>query len=92
MNKEIIKARIKVVFGTLQSAIKYITSKENARARELVVFGEQFWRPYCDVEDFSQAILKVLRAPAEKVAYEVAFGASIGGAGGKTGLRIVGAA
>jgi nucleoside-diphosphate-sugar epimerase len=36
-----------------------------------VVFGEQFWRPYCHVSDFSNAMLKVLRAPKEKIAYEV---------------------
>jgi nucleoside-diphosphate-sugar epimerase len=46
-------------------------TKELAKGRELVVFGEQFWRPYCHVKDFSQAIIKVLKAPAENVAYEV---------------------
>jgi nucleoside-diphosphate-sugar epimerase len=46
-------------------------TKEVAMGRELVVFGEQFWRPYCHVGDFSRAILAVLNAPAEKVAYNV---------------------
>jgi nucleoside-diphosphate-sugar epimerase len=46
-------------------------TKELAIGKELVVFGEQFWRPYCHVSDFSNAMLKVLRAPKEKVAYEV---------------------
>ena len=46
-------------------------TKDLAKGKELVVFGEQFWRPYCHVKDFSQAILRVLRAPVEKVAYEV---------------------
>jgi nucleoside-diphosphate-sugar epimerase len=46
-------------------------TKEIALGRELVVFGEQFWRPYCHVSDFSRAILAVLNAPQEKVAYNV---------------------
>lgn len=46
-------------------------TKELALRRELVVFGEQFWRPYCHVADFSRAILAVLRAPAKKCAHQV---------------------
>jgi nucleoside-diphosphate-sugar epimerase len=46
-------------------------TKELALGRELVVYGEQFWRPYCHVTDFSSAILSVLNAPGEKVAYNV---------------------
>jgi nucleoside-diphosphate-sugar epimerase len=46
-------------------------TKDLALGKELVVFGEQFWRPYCHVSDFSNAILKVLKSEREKVAYEV---------------------
>jgi len=46
-------------------------TKEVVLGKELVVFGEQFWRPYCHVRDFSQAFLMVLKAPQEKVAYDV---------------------
>jgi nucleoside-diphosphate-sugar epimerase len=46
-------------------------TKDLALNKELVVFGEQFWRPYCHVSDFSNAMLKVLRASKEKIAYEV---------------------
>ncbi|MBF0308886.1 MAG: SDR family oxidoreductase [Magnetococcales bacterium] len=46
-------------------------TKELATGRELVVYGEQFWRPYCHVADFSRAILAVLEAPRKKVAYDV---------------------
>lgn len=46
-------------------------TKELTLGRELVVFGEQFWRPYCHVDDFARAFLKVLESPSEKVAYEV---------------------
>jgi nucleoside-diphosphate-sugar epimerase len=46
-------------------------TKELALGRELVVFGEQFWRPYCHVRDFSRAFATILRAPYDKVAYNV---------------------
>jgi nucleoside-diphosphate-sugar epimerase len=46
-------------------------TKELALSNELVIFGEQFWRPYCHVSDFSNAMLRVLQAPKEKIAYEV---------------------
>jgi nucleoside-diphosphate-sugar epimerase len=46
-------------------------TKELALGRELVVFGEQFWRPYCHVSDYSNAILAVLQAPPARVAYNV---------------------
>ncbi len=46
-------------------------TKEIVLGHELVIFGEQFWRPYCHVKDFSKAFLKVLKAPRDKVAYNV---------------------
>jgi nucleoside-diphosphate-sugar epimerase len=46
-------------------------TKELALGRELQVFGEQFWRPYCHVNDFSRAILAVMNSAEEKVAYDV---------------------
>ena len=46
-------------------------TKELASGRELMVFGEQFWRPYCHVKDFSNAFITILRAPDSKVAYNV---------------------
>ena len=46
-------------------------TKELALGRELEVFGEQFWRPYCHVYDFSRAILLVLEAERKKIAYDV---------------------
>jgi len=46
-------------------------TKDLAMGKELVVFGEQFWRPYCHVSDFSRAMHKVLESPREKVAYQV---------------------
>jgi nucleoside-diphosphate-sugar epimerase len=46
-------------------------TKEVSLGKELVVFGEQFWRPYCHVRDFSRAMMAVLDAPRERVAYDV---------------------
>jgi nucleoside-diphosphate-sugar epimerase len=46
-------------------------AKEIALDRQLMVFGERFWRPYCHVSDFARAFLAVLRAAEEKIAYRV---------------------
>lgn len=46
-------------------------AKELALGRELVVFGEQFWRPYCHVVDLCRSVLAVLEAPEETVAFDV---------------------
>jgi nucleoside-diphosphate-sugar epimerase len=45
--------------------------KELVVARKLVVFGEQFWRPYVHVRDAARAFAAVLEAPAEVVAGQV---------------------
>ncbi len=39
--------------------------------KRLVVFGEQFWRPYAHVRDVVNAIMLVLNAPLEKVNRQV---------------------
>jgi len=46
-------------------------TKDLTMGRELIIFGEKFWRPYCHVKDFSNAFITVLRAPVAKVAYNV---------------------
>ncbi|HSV43687.1 MAG TPA: NAD(P)-dependent oxidoreductase, partial [Candidatus Bathyarchaeia archaeon] len=46
-------------------------TKELVLGKELVVFGEQFWRPYCHVSDIARAIVTVLDASSDKIAYEV---------------------
>lgn len=46
-------------------------TKELALGRELVVFGEQFWRPYCYVGDLARAIIAVLNRPRNVVAFNV---------------------
>jgi nucleoside-diphosphate-sugar epimerase len=46
-------------------------TRELALDRELVVFGEQFWRPYCHVEDLARSVVAVIEAPVDKVSFEV---------------------
>ena len=46
-------------------------TKELALGRDLEIFGEQFWRPYCHVYDFARAIIMILTCDPKKVAYNV---------------------
>lgn len=46
-------------------------TKELTLGRQLEVFGEQFWRPYCHVYDFARAIALVLESDKQKVAYNI---------------------
>jgi len=42
-------------------------TKDAALGRELTIFGEQFWRPYCNVEDLANACILVLESEPDKV-------------------------
>lgn len=46
-------------------------AKELTLGRELVIFGEQFWRPYCHVYDLARSVVSVIEAPAELVSFDV---------------------
>ena len=46
-------------------------TKDLAMGKELIIFGKQFWRPYCHVKDFANAFITILRAPDTNVAYNV---------------------
>ena len=46
-------------------------TKELALDRELIIFGEQFWRPYCHVYDLSRSVIKVLESDSNKTDFEV---------------------
>lgn len=46
-------------------------TKELALDRKLIIFGEQFWRPYCHVRDLARSVMMCIEAPAEKVAFNV---------------------
>jgi nucleoside-diphosphate-sugar epimerase len=67
--------RFATVFGTAPRMRFDLTVNEFARetslGKELVVYGEQFWRPYVHVRDAARAIVTVLEAPKEKVAGDV---------------------
>ena len=45
--------------------------KEVTLGRELIVYGEQFWRPYCHVEDIARACNTVLEYEQRKVHQDV---------------------
>ena len=46
-------------------------TREAALGRELLIYGEQFWRPYCHVHDLARACLCVLESAPSKVDHEV---------------------
>lgn len=46
-------------------------TKELALGRELVIFGEQFWRPYCHVIDLARSVVQVIESNEEKVAFNI---------------------
>lgn len=67
--------RFSTVYGLSQRPRFDLTvnefAKELAMGRELVVFGEQFWRPYCHVYDLARSVIAVIEAPADVVSFEV---------------------
>ncbi|HEY0655319.1 MAG TPA: NAD(P)-dependent oxidoreductase [Chryseosolibacter sp.] len=46
-------------------------TKDLAMGKELVIFGEQFWRPYCHVEDLALSVIKVIESKPELVSFDV---------------------
>lgn len=46
-------------------------TRDVALGKELVIFGEQFWRPYCHVEDLAGGCLAVLESDSSKVRLNV---------------------
>lgn len=67
--------RFSTVYG-LSSRIRFdLTVNEFTRelvlGRELLVFGEQFWRPYCHVYDLARSVLNVLGQPEDLIAFDV---------------------
>lgn len=46
-------------------------TKELALGRELTIFGEQFWRPYCHVVDLARSVVKVFESDDALVDFEV---------------------
>jgi len=46
-------------------------AKDLALGKELVIFGEQFWRPYCHVVDLARSVKAIFEANQEDVAFDV---------------------
>jgi len=46
-------------------------TREVALGKKLVIFGEQFWRPYCHVTDLARSVVAVLQAGADTVGFDV---------------------
>ena len=67
--------RFSTVYGVSPRMRFDLTVNEFARdvalGRELVVFGEQFWRPYCHVVDLARSAMLALSAPADVIGFEV---------------------
>ncbi|HEY7381991.1 MAG TPA: NAD(P)-dependent oxidoreductase [Gaiella sp.] len=67
--------RLATVYGASPRMRFDLTVNEFTRdvvlGRELVVYGEQFWRPYVHVRDAARGILLVLDSPAELVGSRV---------------------
>jgi nucleoside-diphosphate-sugar epimerase len=63
--------RFATVYGASPRMRFDLTVNEFAREisldQELVVFGEQFWRPYVHVQDAARAVVTALEAPRESV-------------------------
>ena len=45
--------------------------REATLKKTLEIFGEQFWRPYCHVEDLAGSCIKILESPTNKVRKKV---------------------
>lgn len=46
-------------------------TREVALGKELNIFGERFWRPYCHVEDLARSCVLTLESAPEKVRHQV---------------------
>lgn len=46
-------------------------AREVALGKELIIYGEQFWRPYCHVEDLARGCISVLEANPKVVDHQV---------------------
>jgi len=51
---------------TVNEFIRQVTMK-----KELIIYGEQFWRPYCHVVDLARSCILILESDKEKVSQNV---------------------
>ncbi|MGA2408314.1 MAG: SDR family oxidoreductase [Bacteroidales bacterium] len=45
--------------------------RDTTLGKELKIFGEQFWRPYCHIIDLARACIMILRTNEEKISFNV---------------------
>ena len=45
--------------------------RDTTMGKELRIFGEQFWRPYCHVIDLAKSCIMILQADKKKVSFNV---------------------
>ena len=70
-----VSLRFSTVFG-ISPCIRFDLTvneftKEIALGRELVIYGEQFWRPYCHVYDIAKAVITVMDFNDDIVGFNV---------------------
>tara|TARA_Y100001934_G_C12373793_1_gene787955 strand:+ start:455 stop:1453 length:999 start_codon:yes stop_codon:yes gene_type:complete len=46
-------------------------TRDLALGKELIIYDANTWRPYCHVKDFARLIQIIIKAPAEKVSFEI---------------------
>jgi nucleoside-diphosphate-sugar epimerase len=46
-------------------------TREVALGKELLIYGERFWRPYCHVEDLARSCILVLKSAPDRVRHNV---------------------
>jgi nucleoside-diphosphate-sugar epimerase len=67
--------RFATVYG-LSSRVRFDLTvneftRELALGKELEIYGEQFWRPYCHVEDLARGCVLILESASEKVRHNI---------------------
>lgn len=46
-------------------------TRDASLGKELIIYGEQFWRPYCHVQDLARSCVVVLESDKDKVDHDV---------------------
>ena len=46
-------------------------TRDSSLGKELIIYGKQFWRPYCHVDDLARSCVLILESAVNKVNHEV---------------------
>lgn len=68
--------RFATVYGLCENRMRFdLTVNEFTRdsvlRNELIIYGENFWRPYCHISDIAEAIILSLKADEKEIAYQI---------------------